>query len=746
MYVYEYIFRALGVLFMKIQAISPMVVGHVQRKSVNRVSSNPNQSPRVQFSVISFKGNPAKNSKQVAAYATESNYLGGIYKSGGLGDVAEALPEAMALHGKEFTGGADIDVRTFLPYYSFDNDKGQLYVVKKESVQKFKNKEQLSRDKDFTLVDSSYKLNDGERFAVITEAKDGNKVDKMFLLEDVGLDGTVKRVSKDSFEMVNVPFRTFKVDTNGARKDGMYLIHTPEMAGGKSAYGVFQKYANSNSNSSTAYGGTTAYGGAASSDFASAEKTFKGKHLGDLFFTEQIRAMQTSLENMGTEAHGKFVPQNMLLHDRFAYVMLSDATEKIASNDSYWKGIRYVPIMHNIGRAYQGVYANPLDFFRVIATEKDLEKLKASPHYAKILKIAAAIEKSEASNADCEKLYKFFAPYFAKYRDDFGCFNMTSISIATTKEYPNNVVPGNVSKHFGKETRDFATADIAKGLTKSLKEIEDLTVDVTNGSKPANMATDNPKGFFGTGKLNDIFKDIDDARHYVPFKKEDGVDKIFEAKKANKTNLINIIAEATENLKNDNDAVAKLFFGDKKMKDLRHADDKLQLSLGGLSKYSEGDKLFLSWGRPDPQKGMPITARAFRMFLEDSSIPLETRLHSKLLFGAGGGNDAFGKDHAEWKLIKEELKKIAEIEVDGKKGIFAGNACYVNGLFPNRLANCADVGIFTSRYEPCGITPFESYAAGAPVLSTNTGGAGDFVSPGKNGFLTKNPFMLNRDN
>ena len=134
------------------------------------------------------------------------------------------------------------------------------------------------------------------------------------------------------------------------------------------------------------------------------------------------------------------------------------------------------------------------------------------------------------------------------------------------------------------------------------------------------------------------------------------------------------------------------------------------------------------------------------MFLEDETIPLEIRKRCKFIFGAGGQNDAWkpvdGIEPAEWVGIKEEMKKIAEIEAGGTKGIFKGNALYVNGLFPNRIANCADLAILTSRYEPCGITPFESYATGTPVLSIKTGGAPDFVKEGKTGFLTKDAFML----
>ena len=263
------------------------------------------------------------------------------------------------------------------------------------------------------------------------------------------------------------------------------------------------------------------------------------------------------------------------------------------------------------------------------------------------------------------------------------------------------------------------------------------------------MATDSQTGFFGSGTLNDIFKDTSNAQKYTPFSKADGAEKILNAKSSNKKNLINILAEATEKSATDTDALAKVFFSDSKMAGIRGNEKTLKLTLGGISKYTPQDLLFISWGRPDPQKGLKTTARAFRMFLQDETIPLDIRKRCKLLFGAGGGNDAWrpvnGVEPSEWKGIQEEMKKIAEIEVGGVKGVFKNNALYVNGLFPNRLANCADLAILTSRYEPCGITPFESFATGTPVLSIKTGGAPDFITEGKTGFLTKDAFMLSKE-
>ena len=124
----------------------------------------------------------------------------------------------------------------------------------------------------------------------------------------------------------------------------------------------------------------------------------------------------------------------------------------------------------------------------------------------------------------------------------------------------------------------------------------------------------------------------------------------------------------------------------------------------------------------------------------------DMKKHAKLLFGSGGGLWNNQAEHSEYKLITKYINDIQKLE----NGKYAGNVCYINGFFPNRLIACSDYGLFTSRFEPCGITPLEAYAAGTPVASIRTGGAPDFVfdinenSINKaTGILSKHPFMRN---
>ncbi len=744
---------------MKISAIGTVPEYQLQKASRSATAKSVvmnEQTNQIPLLHISFQGNPSKKPHQIGAFATESNYLGGIYCAGGLGDVAEALPDSIGIHGEE-VAGKKIDMRTFLPYYTMDDNLGRIYVLRAESVEKAMKGEQLTRKDDFILVDQNYKLKEGERFALITQLEDSQKVKKYHLLNDVNINGTVERMSDKTLDMEKVPYRVFEVDTMGKRKDRMYLIHTYEHGKGKSSYGVFRNHAKKAATATTAYGGaSTAYGGAStayggsstayggSANPANREMHYLASKTDDMFYTEQLRAYQDIVMEgkMDNAVHGNYNPQNHMFHDRFCYSALTDITQKANKGNKNYQGLKFVEILHNPGAGYQGKYGNPLDFFRIVATNDDLAKLKANEHYNKINEIAQKIENGGATREESTQLYRFFKPYFSKLMDTEGLFNMTMLAVRMTDENPQNSNIGNVSRNYGKESRNLDMVDIAKGLTQPLIDIESKTIDVVNGERQANMKPDKMGEFFGTGSLNQVLK-----TKYKPFKPTDAPDKIFKAKAENKKTVINEIAAATKKLSTDSDAVAKVFFSQGKIDAIRKQaaanEPNLPLTIGGLSEFKQGDLLFTSWGRPDSQKGLPITLEAFEAMLKDESIPLETRKHCKIVMGAGGGNDAFSGNNAEWKAIKEAMDRIANIEAGGQKGIFKENALYVNGLFPNRIANCVDLGIFTSRFEPCGITPFESFATGTPVISIKTGGAPDFITAGKTGFLTQDPFMLN---
>ena len=266
-------------------------------------------------------------------------------------------------------------------------------------------------------------------------------------------------------------------------------------------------------------------------------------------------------------------------------------------------------------------------------------------------------------------------------------------------------------------------------MTRKLAEIK--TIDITNGSTPASLSLNDPNAnFCQRGEINGLTmaKAGFTPYEYKPVITDgklvsDNIDEVLKAKKANTKWFLDSLSNAYEI--GGKNAVIKMFFSDNQIK-------KGATVLGHLSGYKDGDMLFMGWGRPDRQKGYPSTFQAFLDFLKDPNISKEVKQHTKLIVGAG----VWDENARDYGWVKDIIKKIEE--VDG--GAYKGNACYVNGFFPNRLVGCATYSIFTSRYEPCGITPLESFASGTPVVSTRTGGAPDFVSASR-GYLTKHAYL-----
>jgi glycosyltransferase involved in cell wall biosynthesis len=398
----------------------------------------------------------------------------------------------------------------------------------------------------------------------------------------------------------------------------------------------------------------------------------------------------------------------------------------------YYDGLRVHGTLHNPGRDYQGAESNPFEFFRMIAEKQDIELLNKHPQLEKL----KDIENRWNSATQEEKRFanQILRPFMENFLDDFSSgdvrtYNITMTPIVASRLNPKNMTVGTVSVNYGKEMKSSSTPDIAQYLTRRLAEIN--TIDITNGSTPANLRlNDASADFCQKGEINGLtlLKEGFTPYEYHSVIENgklvsDNIKEVLAAKKANTKWLLDSLSTAYN--AGGKNAVLKMFFSDNQI-------SKGATVLGHLSSYKDGDMLFMGWGRPDRQKGYPSTFQAFLDFLKDTNVPQETKQHTKLIVGAGVW-DEYARDYS-W--IKDIIKQIEEL--DG--GIYKGNACYVNGFFPNRLVGCATHSIFTSRYEPCGITPLESFASGTPVVSTRTGGAPDFVAPTR-GYLTRNAYL-----
>lgn len=677
---------------------------------------------------LSFRANPSKNTRQVASIAPEyQGILNPVYKVGGLGNVAGEAAVA-------FTDYGDMDFRTFVPYYSPDNTEGGLKIRtpmidetgkpimvempkmagNKPLIQGGKQVTEMVPSYKFAAVPADYVLKEGEQFVIHEPVQYGKEMFTAFReLEDTGIKGSVKSLKADLSGVEDVPYRIFSVKGTGINKAGnppVYIVHTPELA-------KFPK----------AYGGGGAY---------------IGKSFDDASYGIFSKAAIDAIPKFNTEQFGDFNPANYWLHDRQAFPSIVEISEQSSKGSEYWRGIRVHSSYHNPGRDYQGHYKNPIDFMRIVGTDSDLvEIMKNQDDYAFVREMIAKIEEVRGNKADgrfdvetiltkeeMERLNTIFKPLWGQFTDEKGEYNLCKIPIQGVKKNPYNFTAGTVSKTYGKEMRNHNTKDIAYGLTHDFAGIP--TVDIVNGSSAQNLHLDEIGNF---GIRNGFTEEI--KAGFTPLTKEitESTEALYQAKQSNKRWLLDTIAQKA---KQGTDELTKLFFSET-------AINGGSSVLGSLSKYKEGDVLFIGWGRPDTQKGFPTTLEGFLDYLKNPSVPNETKEHAKLLLGAGPWN----ADANDWKTIQEQMKEIQML--DG--GRYRENVCYLNGFFSNRIVACADYANITSRYEPCGITPLESYAGGTPVISNNTGGSPDFIQPiikGKNVtnetcFLTKHAYLVN---
>lgn len=522
-------------------------------------------------------------------------------------------------------------------------------------------------------------------------------------------------------------------------RNATYFIHTKDLAKFANAYGVNQQ-------AGGAYGAYGAYGTYGTYGAYGTLGSDDGIHhvSTNTYYADSNRALVEALPQLNTEKHGNYNPANLWLHDRPAFLIMNSIIDKSAAGDEYYNGgIIAHGSFHNPGRDYQGWMDNPFEFFRLVASEEDVKELRNHPQLKEIKYIEKnwskfCPEAGKPQKPEAIFIKEIFDPFFKNFMDDYNTYNITMTPVAASKIDGKNNKAGTVSMNYGKEMKNPDTPDIALGLTKKLNEIE--THDITNGSTPANLQLDNPKANFHRNGHPNILSKL--KRGFKTYKYEyeldkdgkiikDNIDDVLKAKENNTKWLLNIIDHGFKN--GGQQGVTKVFCSDAQV-------STGATVIGHLSGYKEGDKLFMGWGRPDPQKGYPTSVGAIKEYLEflkDKNIPEEMKLHTKAIFGAGVWDS--NADDYKWvkDIIEVQLPKI-------DNGKYTGNIMYVNNFFPNRLVGCASWTLFSSRFEPCGITPLESFAAATPCISINTGGSPDFINEMR-GILTKNPYLLSKD-
>ena len=654
---------------------------------------------------ITFTGGE-KNINQILSLPYENKATGLQEDSqGGLGVVTSEAPSS-------FRANEGLDVRSIMPFHEYNNPKGgyKFVYIKKikqvmeetnekgEKIQKvvlpdeIENRWFLSGEPGQTLEEFAKIHNlDPEdlRYVIQSEpnGKNATSLSRYCIIEPTSATGELERMSDtDIGKVQKVKYHLFKISEqnptyNKLKTSPNYWMYTAELAKIPKPYTY----------STEGYDGMNA----------------------EIINSDFCRAVVCAGEQMNTDEFGNFNPASIWGHDRPVATVLSFISDESAKGNKFYDGTITHFTMHNPRRAYQGNTDNPFEFARMIFSPQDVEKISKHPQYELLQNFNA---RGWGNLTEVEKSFvrKVFDPYIGQFKDFFGTYNITKIAINAKKVNPNNFSIGTVSPNFDRQMKN-PDMDSAPGLGADLREIQ--TTSPLNGSTPANLGLDNNTGNFALGD-NTLTAKKD---RFTPFKYNgNNIEEIIEAREKNAVWLTNILNEAE---KKGQDALNRVFYNDVQISNYKCS------VFGSLSNYKKGDMLLMGWGRPDEQKGFPISLEGFKKFLMREDIPKETKQRVHMILG--WGKAPFDKNSREWKLIEKIFNEIGELD----NGAYKGSLMLADGTYPNKLVGCATHCIFTSRDEICGITPFEAKAGGVPYLSTAAGGPVDYTNK-ENGWLT----------
>ena len=680
------------------QRLNSLSMGNINNILIHDRSSVAKQG----FACISFTGSD-RNINQVLSLAYENKGTGLPEDfQGGMGVVTYEAPQSLIKH-------EGMDVRSIMPFHEYGNANGGVRYVNIRKIKEEHGGQLPDRieDKHFisttpwqSIEEIAENLHqDVADLRPVIQSEPSSKgpegLSKYIILEPTSAKGEFERMSdSDIGKLQKVGYQLFKISeenpsynhlTNGKN----YFMYTQELAKTPKPY-------------------TYGIGGADGMD-------------AEINNSDFCRAVLKAEQQMDTEEFGHFKPASIWGHDRPVAMITSFIADESASGNPHYNGVITHHTLHNPGVNYQGHTDNPFAFARAIFSKEDVEALSKHEDY-ELLQCFNERGWHNLKEAEKKRVRKILDPYIGEFKDFFETYNITKVPIIAKKLNPENFSIGTVSPNFDKEMKA-TDMDVAQGIGSDLREVE--TISPLNGSTPATLGLDNNTRDFGRGG-NTLSKE---KAGFTPLiYNGNNIDEIVANKQKNAKWLTGILAKAESE---GQDALNHVFFNDLQIEQGRSV-------LGSLSEFKDGDMLFMGWGRPDEQKGFPYTFEGFLKFLKREDVPKEVKQRVKLLVGAGDA--PWNKDAKDFKLIQQTLKEIQEL--DG--GMYAHNAMYVDGFFPNKLVACATHGIFTSRREMCGITPLEAKAAATPYIATRTGGMVDYTNE-TNGWKTQTAPEMNPD-
>ncbi len=358
--------------------------------------------------------------------------------------------------------------------------------------------------------------------------------------------------------------------------------------------------------------------------------------------------------------------------------------------DKDYDEIKSTHVGHNLGPGYCGETSMQNMFVNLGATPKQIEQVEKDP----MLKILGD---------------KYFEPFVKETLDETGTASATQVAL----HYAN---------------KDRANG---QGFIKAFSVVaEDYAESIAKNPQTAHNIHETAKNLYKDGIFNGILNPLQDpsvdATKALPNKRfmEDCTDtdgtvypkfdiypenatyeQMREIKNANKQKLLERFSAQDTTIITGNPArTAKINPEAKGIYD----GPVIKPEIIDLVKQGKGDEVpvFVSWGRLDAQKGFDITIEAFEKFAKTPEGK-----NAVLIVGAGSDSNP------ESVKVANKMKEIlADPDLQGR-------IVHIDGWAPAyALASASDVAIFTSRFEPCGLTDIEAMKYYCTPLVTNTQG------------------------
>ncbi len=356
--------------------------------------------------------------------------------------------------------------------------------------------------------------------------------------------------------------------------------------------------------------------------------------------------------------------------------------QKVSAGDKDYEGIKSTHFLHNMSAGYLGETSKQNMFVNLGATPSMIRKVMADPMYKDLGE-------------------EYFTPFVEDTLDENGTANPTMI-VAHYADKGNIPAADTVSESYAEAVA--MNPQAAGPIQKSFKRLFEKEVfqGILNPFEDKNVDAAKPLP-------NELYnKDCTDkdGTIYPAFElypEDPSYEDAKRIKNSNKAKFLERLSAQDPTIITGNPKrTAKI------NPEVKQDGSVIRPDLIQKVKDGNGDEvpLFITWGRCDTQKGLDVVIDAFSNFAK-------TDEGKNAILIVGAGLDA----NPESKKVSN---KMTEALLDPE---LKGRVVHIDGWAPAyAMASAADAAIFSSRFEPCGLTDLEAQKYYCSPIVANTQG------------------------